>query len=353
MDYISARDAALSWGITQRRVAILCADGRIDGAEMLGNMWLIPKNAKKPVDGRTLRYSEDTRVKPFLKWVGGKGQLIDEIRKKYPNELGKRINKYAEPFVGGGAVLFDILSNYNLDEIYISDSNSELINAYKIIEKNVEELVDVLSEYQSEYVPLEIEDRKEYYYNKRNRFNELKLSNVLSTELAALIIFINRTCFNGLYRVNSKGAYNVPMGSYLNPCICDESNLRRISERLKNVNIICGDYRESSDFIDENTFVYFDPPYRPLTESSSFTAYTKDSFDDNDQINLANYIKELSDKGAYIVVSNSDPKNINKKDDFFDDLYSDFNISRVYASRAINSKGGSRGKISELLISNY
>lgn len=353
MDYISAKDAAKIWGITQRRVAILCSDGRIDGAEMLGNMWLIPKNAKKPVDGRSLRYSEDTRVKPFLKWVGGKGQLIEEIRKKYPKELGKRINKYAEPFVGGGAVLFDILSNYDLKEIYISDSNVELINTYKTIRDDVDDLISLLSQYQSEYVPLDTESRKRYYYRKRDRFNELKLSNELSVELAALLVFINKTCFNGLYRVNSKGEYNVPMGSYANPCICDESNLRRVSGKLQAIEIVCGDYQESTDFIDENTFVYFDPPYRPLTETASFTSYTKDSFDDDDQRRLAKYIVELSDRGAYVVASNSDPKNTNKDDNFFDDLYSKLKVSRVSASRAINSKGTGRGRISELLICNY
>lgn len=353
MDYISAKDASKLWGITQRRVAILCSEGRVEGAEMLGNMWLIPKSAKKPVDGRSLRYIEDSRVKPFVKWVGGKGQLIEEIRKKYPKELGKRINKYAEPFVGGGAVLFDVLSNYDLEEVYISDSNAELVNTYKVIRDNVEELISLLSKYQLEYVSLDTLDRKEYYYKKRNRFNELKLSKELTVELAALLIFINKTCFNGLYRVNSKGEYNVPIGSYANPCICDESNLKRVSEKIQNIKIVCGDYQESTGFVDENTFVYFDPPYRPLTESASFTAYTKDSFNDDDQRRLAKYIIELSDRGAYVIASNSDPKNTNRDDNFFDDLYSKLKVSRVSASRAINSKGSRRGKISELLICNY
>ena len=353
MDYISAKEAAILWGITQRRVAILCSEGRITGAEMLGNMWLIPKSAKKPTDGRTLRYSEDTTIKPFVKWAGGKGQLLDEIRKKYPKGLGKKINKYAEPFVGGGAVLFDILSNYDLKEVYISDSNAELITTYEVIKNNIDKLIKTLNKYESEYIPLSVDERKKYYYDKRTRFNELKSLNRQNVELAALFIFINRTCFNGLYRVNSKGEYNVPMGAYTNPCICNESNLRRVSDALQNVKIVCGDFQESSDFIDKNTFVYCDPPYRPLNDSSSFTAYTENSFDDKEQARLAEYIKELTKKGAYIVVSNSDPKNVNSKDDFFDELYSELNILRISASRMINSKASARGKINELLISNY
>ena len=172
-------------------------------------------------------------------------------------------------------------------------------------------------------------------------------------ELAALFIFLNRTCFNGLYRVNSKGEFNVPQGSYKNPCICDEDNLRAVSEKLQNVQIICGDYKESVKFIDKNTFAYFDPPYRPLTVSSSFTSYTQDGFSDRDQIELARFIDELSKRGVFIVASNSDPKNTNETDDFFDKLYAQHKIFRISASRAINSIGNGRGKINELLIASY
>ena len=356
MEYMSAREAAEKWGISQRRVATLCAEQRVEYAEMVGNMWLIPSDAEKPIDARSTRYeiAPDKNVKPFLKWAGGKSQLLSEIEKFYPFDSGK-ITKYAEPFVGGGAVLFDILSKYNLKEVYISDINAELINTYQVIRDNIEGLIKALSKMRDEYIPLETEDRKTYYYGKRDRFNDLKVNGneKTNTEKAALMVFLNRTCFNGLFRVNMKGQFNVPMGSYKNPLICDEDNLRAVSEKLKNVTIKCGDYRESRDFIDKNTFVYFDPPYRPLTETSSFTAYTENLFNDEEQIELAKFVDEMDKKGARVVVSNSDPKNSNTQDDFFDEIYASHKIKRVEAKRMINCNSEARGKIKELLISNF
>ncbi|MBQ8004192.1 MAG: Dam family site-specific DNA-(adenine-N6)-methyltransferase, partial [Oscillospiraceae bacterium] len=229
MQVMSAREAADKWGISQRRVAVLCSENRIANVQMVGNMWLIPKDAEKPIDARGSRYNitDEKCVKPFLKWAGGKGQLLKEIEKYYPFGRGV-ITKYAEPFVGGGAVLFDILSKYNLEQIYISDINTELINTYIIIRKHIEKLIVLLEKYQSEYIPLEIEDRKLYYMAKRDRFNDLKVNGneAENIEKAALMIFLNKTCFNGLYRVNKKGLFNVPMGAYKNPLICDEKNLR-------------------------------------------------------------------------------------------------------------------------------
>lgn len=289
-------------------------------------------------------------VKPFLKWAGGKGQLLNKIELIYP--FDENITKYAEPFVGGGAVLFDILNKYDLDEIYISDINPELINTYKVIQNNIEELIYSLWEYQNEYIYLDDEDRKMYYTHKRNVFNETGIKS-FPIRKAALMIFLNKTCFNGLYRVNKKGLFNVPMGKYKNPCICDEENLRKVSEKLQNVKIVCGDYRESRDFIDNHTFVYFDPPYRPITKTSNFTSYTKDSFTDDNQIELGKFVDEMDKRGAKIAISSSDPKNINPEDNFMDDIYSKYNIKRVEANRMINSKGNSRGKINELLIFNY
>ena len=355
MQYISAKEAAKKWNISQRRVAVLCSEGRIPEAYMLGNMWIIPKDAEKPVDGRSLRYMKKVQLKPFIKWAGGKGQLINVIRNTYPRDLGKEINKYAEPFVGGGAVLFDILSNYELDSIYISDINPELINAYRIIRDDVEELISLLSVMQNEYVPIDTESRKQYYYKKRERYNDLKINGdeAINIEKAALFIFLNKTCFNGLYRVNRKGLFNVPMGAYKNPCICDTDNLRNISIALQKVTIVCGDYKESDKFIDQNTFVYFDPPYRPLTKTANFISYTENLFDDKAQIELAEYVKILDKKGAKVVVSNSDPKNSNTEDEFFDELYKEHRINRVQATRMINCNGESRGKISELLIANF
>ena len=356
MEYMSAKEAAYKWGISQRRVATLCSEQRIKDASMLGNMWLIPKETDKPVDARSLRYIKDDnkKVKPFLKWAGGKGQLLAEIERYYPFNNGK-ITKYAEPFVGGGAVLFDILSKYDLEAVYISDINSELINTYRIIRDNIDALISELSIMQSAFLPMDTDNRKEYYLEKRARFNDLKINGneSINIEKAALMIFLNKTCFNGLFRVNKKGLFNVPMGSYKKPMICDEENLRAVSEKLQNVAIICGDYKESATFIDENTFVYFDPPYRPLTDTANFTAYTEDLFNDNEQIELARFVDDMHKKGAKIVVSNSDPKNANADDDFFDNIYSAHNIKRVEATRMINCNSEARGKIKELLISTF
>ena len=356
MEYMSAREAADKWGISQRRVAVLCSENRIDNATMVGNMWIIPTTAEKPVDARSTRYlqSDGKKVKPFLKWAGGKGQLLSEIEKYYPFENG-RITKYAEPFVGGGAVLFDVLSKYDLAEVYISDINVELINTYRIIRDEIDSVVSMLALMQSEFVPMDTEHRKAYYMAKRERFNNMKVNGKESEniEKAALMIFLNKTCFNGLFRVNKKGLFNVPMGSYKNPMICDGENLRAVSEKLQNVQIVCGDYRKSADFIDSNTFVYFDPPYRPITDTASFTAYTENLFNDEEQIALARFVDEMHEKGAKIVVSNSDPKNSDTEDDFFDNIYSSHKIKRVEATRMINCDGEARGKIKELLISNF
>jgi len=291
-------------------------------------------------------------AKPFVKWAGGKGQILDEIRKKYPAGLGKGINKYAEPFIGGGAVLFDVLNHYTLSEVYISDINHELIHTYISIRDSIDALIYVLRRLEVEYLPFDINERKGIYYEKRDKFNMLKVKNDKSLELAALFIFLNRTCFNGLYRVNSKGGFNVPQGSYKNPCICDDHNLRAVSQKLQSATIVCSDYKLASDFIDDKTFAYFDPPYRPLSATANFTSYDKDGFCDTAQAELASFIDNMSNKGAYIVASNSDPKNIDEHDNFFDILYAAHKISRIQASRAINSNGGKRGKVRELLIAN-
>ncbi|MCC8047874.1 MAG: DNA adenine methylase [Oscillospiraceae bacterium] len=300
-----------------------------------------------------MSYADSNSAKPFLKWAGGKGQLLKEIERYYPFDDG--YTKYAEPFVGGGAVLFDILSQYDLREVYISDINRELINTYLTIRDNIDELAEMLLGFQSEYIPMNNERRKAYYLCKRERFNELKVrgSERDNAEKAALMIFLNKTCFNGLFRVNKRGLFNVPMGAYKNPLICDEKNLYAVSKKLENVQIVCGDYRLSACFIDENTFVYCDPPYRPLTDTASFTAYTEYLFNDDEQIELARFVDEVHKKGARVVVSNSDPKNSNTEDDFFDNIYSSRRIRRVEATRMINCNSEARGKIKELLISNF
>lgn len=352
--YMTASEAAEKWGISHRRVITLCQENRIPNVGMLGNMWIIPKEATKPIDGRTIRYinTKRTPAKPFIKWAGGKGQLLPTIKKFQPPLLGTAIKKYCEPMVGAGAVLFDILNTYEMDEVYICDTNMELINAYNVVKNNVDELIELLITYENEHLKRSDENRKEYYYLQRELFN-IEIQKVANNSLlrAALFIYLNKTCFNGLYRVNRKGLFNVPMGSYKNPKICDIDMLRRASELLQGVTILHGDYTCVEKYIDESTFVYFDPPYRPLTKTAEFTSYTTDEFDDNAQIRLAEFIKSLG--RAKVMASNSDPKNVNEDDNFFDNLYAGLNIYRVTANRAINSQGKGRGKINELLITNY
>ena len=288
-------------------------------------------------------------VKPFIKWAGGKSQLLYKIREKYPTN----IDRYCEPFVGGGAVLLDVLANYQPKEVLINDINPELTNTYIQIRDNVESIISMLSEMQGVFWDMDDEKRKEYFYSQRDRFNELIKQSASTEEKAALFIFINKTCFNGLYRVNGKGLYNVPIGSYKKPPICDAENIRTISELLKRVDVHCGDYSECESFITDNAFVYIDPPYRPLNATSSFTSYAKTEFGDEQQIQLGHFIEKISEKGAKVVASNSDPHNTDENDNFFDDIYKMFFIDRVAATRMINSKSNGRGAVSELLICNY
>jgi len=355
LQYITAREAAEKWNISQRRVSILCAENRIPDVAMLGNMWIIPRDAEKPDDARkskAVKHSESAR--PFVKWAGGKGQLLEVLKSNLPDGIGATITKYAEPFVGGGALLFALLSEYSFKEIYINDNNKELINAYSIIRDYCGELIQILDDMQSEYFScVDIEEKQSYYYEQRDRYNTLDLNGDTCIKKAALFIFINRTCFNGLYRVNRKGYYNVPFGKHSKPTICDTDNLLKISETLQNVTMRSCDYHDVLNFADENTFVYIDPPYRPLNATSGFTSYTEDQFNDQNQIELADVYQKLTAMGAKVMLSNSDPHNVDENDNFFDDLYADFTILRVDATRVINSKASSRGKIKELLIKNY
>ena len=354
-EFMTVRDAANKWNISTRAVTKYCSDNRIPGVEKFNQSFAIPVNAEKPVDDRMrCDFVSDGSVKPIIKWAGGKGQLLDQIRSSYPNGLGTSIDRYAEPFIGGAAVLFDVLSNFRFKEVYISDINRELVGLYRTVRDHPEELIEQLSDLQSKHLEKDMECRKGFFYQNRDRFNEIKSSESVDwIECSALFVYLNKTCFNGLYRVNSKGEFNVPSGVYKNPCICDELNIRNVSSLLQDVRIECADYKESLDFINENTFVYFDPPYRPLNTTSSFTSYTEGQFNDDDQRDLAQYVHKLDSIGAKVMVSNSDPKNTDPNDEFFDELYRGMTIMRVSANRMINSKGTGRGKINELLITNY
>ena len=311
---------------------------------------------------KTLFGNELIAAKPFLKWAGGKTQLISQIEERLPNEItsSRIINKYFEPFVGGGALFFYLSSNYDIKESYIYDINPELIVVYKTIKNNPKELIDYLTEVKNDFIPLSYEERKRVYLDIRKEFNDnidkfdyLEYAPEEYVKRSSSFILMNKTCFNGLFRVNKKGEFNVPFGRYKNPTIFDKENILACSKALKNTIIVEGSFLCSEDFIDSDSFVYLDPPYRPITNSASFTSYSKFDFNDDNQIELANYYKRISEKGAKVLLSNSDPKNTDKSDNFFDDLYSEFSIDRVFAKRSINRDGNKRGAVSEILVKNY
>jgi len=292
-------------------------------------------------------------AKPFLKWAGGKTQLITEIERSLPYDISNKKFTYIEPFIGSGAVLFWLLNNFpKLEKAVINDINSDLINAYKIIASNPKELISILHQLQNEFHSLETktEEKKEYYYQKRELYNTRKEEQSVQ---AALFIFLNRTCFNGLYRVNKNNGYNVPMGSYKKPTICDDKNILAVSNALQKVEILCGDYENTLNYATSNSFFYFDPPYKPLSNTSSFNSYAKDEFNDEEQIRLRNFCLKLGNIGHKWMLSNSDVKGKDSNDNFFDEIYSEFLISRVKARRSINANPEKRGELNELLITNY
>ena len=290
-------------------------------------------------------------AKPFVKWVGGKTQLLGEVEKSLPGNFDSIEDAvYVEPFVGGGAVLFWILQKYpNISQAVINDINPDLINVYKVIKDTPDALISLLRQYQDSYIGLDDEDRKELYLANRKTFNQKAVS---KEEMAALFIFLNRTCFNGLYRVNSKGEFNVPYGKYANPRICDEANLLAVSRLLQKVKILCGDFSDTLQYASAKSLFYFDPPYKPLSETSSFTSYAKEGFNDEEQKRLGAFCLEISKKHAMFVASNSDPQGVNPKEDFFDKVYSTFQIRKVQATRMINANPNGRGKLSEIMITN-
>lgn len=301
-----------------------------------------------------------SKAKPFLKWAGGKRQLLPQIDRFLPEELKERsIVRYVEPFVGSGALFFHVAQTYAPPQLYISDYNPELILAYRTIQRHVEDVIIALQDIEFHYLPLTEEARKEFFYAQRTRFNS-ELAGIrygaeqqVNVERTAQLIFLNRTCYNGLFRVNSKGAFNVPFGRYKNPTICDAANLRAVSKILKQTDIEFGSYDSCEGVVDEKTLVYFDPPYRPLSKTANFTAYSKQVFDDKAQIELADFYRKLDRRGARLVLSNSDPKNVDPNDRFFETVYDGFHIERLLASRRINSQAEKRGPVHELLIINY
>lgn len=291
------------------------------------------------------------KAKPFVKWAGGKTQLLGEIKKSLPKNLCQYHDlTYVEPFVGGGAVLFWILQEYpNISKAIVNDINRELICTYRVIKTCVQQLIEELEVMQAQYISRNAEERKNYFLEKRKLFNTKNISDI---ETASLFIFLNRTCFNGLYRVNSKGEFNVPHGKYTNPKICDRNNLLAVSELLQRVEIMCGDFAETEKFAGTTTIYYLDPPYKPLSETSSFTSYTKDGFNDSEQVRLRDFCSRIAQNNAMFIASNSDPVEVKTGKSFFEQIYSQFVIKRVIASRQINANPRSRGSVSEIMISN-
>ena len=295
-------------------------------------------------------------ARPFLKWAGGKRQLISEIEARLPSDIDE-CSSYVEPFIGGGAVLFHLLESRRFDEVHISDLNPELVLCYRTLQEDANGVIKHLSQMINSY-PSEQEDRKESYYAIREDWNSDvgKISSLSKTRKAkrtAQTLFLNKTCFNGLFRVNRKGEFNVPIGSYVNPSFPSSEDLLEVQKALQGITIHEAPFEECESWVGKNSFVYFDPPYRPLSDTANFVSYAKGDFNDQDQERLATLFRELDQKGARVLLSNSDPKNTVPEDDFFDDLYSGFTIDRVEANRAINSNPDRRGAITELLIRNY
>lgn len=269
------------------------------------------------------------KCKPFLKWVGGKGQLLPELIKKIP----RNFKKYYEPFVGGGALFFHLLP----EDAYLSDINVELINAYEVVKEHVEALIQSLS--------MHVYDET-YYYQIRNVDRTPEFQSWSEVERASRLIFLNKTCYNGLYRVNSKGEFNTPFGKYTNPTIVDEENLRACSKALQRVTIRRAPFEAIEKKITHEDFVYFDPPYVPISNSASFTSYDRKGFDLATQEDLFKLCQSLDAHDVKFMLSNSAVP-------FVLDLYKQFNIETVKAIRAINSKGAKRGEIDEVIITNY
>ncbi len=283
-----------------------------------------------------------------MKWAGGKTQLLGEIDARLPSkeiESGQ-INTYIEPFVGGGAAFFHIAQKYpKIKHFCLFDINDDLVNCYNAVRNSVASVIADLLKLERRYLKSDESGRSDMYYYIREEFN--------SDRLPAKLIFLNKTCFNGLYRVNKNNAFNVPFGNYKNPTICDEENLMAASIILQDAEIIAADFEESEQYISNRCFVYLDPPYRPISATASFTSYAKGDFTEKDQIRLSSFCGRIRQKGARFLLSNSDPNNEDPKDNFFGRHYRGFTIATVKATRMINCIGSLRGQINELIITNY
>ena len=297
-----------------------------------------------------------TEAKPFLKWAGGKGQLLSQFDHHLPEEISEQEFTYIEPFVGGGAMLFHLLQRYpNIKRAVINDINPYLITAYRVIKESSDALIERLAKLEKEYFAQKDEEAKKSFFLKaRAIFNENELDDIDRTKY---LIFLNRTCFNGLYRVNSRGKFNVPFGKYKNQTICNTEVITADSKLLNSIDVVIlnGDFEQTLNYIGDGlNFFYFDPPFRPLNTTSSFNSYAMEEFNDDEQIRLRNFCSKLNERHhVKWMLSNADCSAKNPDDTFFEEIYSDFHINRVLASRAINANPNKRGKLTELLIKNY
>jgi len=295
-------------------------------------------------------------ARPFLKWAGGKRQLISEIEARLPADIDD-CTTYVEPFIGGGSVLFRMLELFEFETVHVSDLNLELMLCYRTIREDADAVSGHLLSL-SEMYPTDKEGQKAIYHDVRDEWNasvgrEGQFEGEDAAARAARTIFLNKTCFNGLFRVNKSGLFNVPCNYTKRPSLPTEAELLEVQETLQGADIRVAGFEECEELVDEGSFVYFDPPYRPLSDTSGFVSYSKEDFDDDDQRRLAELFRRLDAKGARLMLSNSDPRNTNPDDDFFDELYSGFRVERVMARRSINSVGGGRGEITEIMVRNY
>lgn len=329
MDYITVKQASEKWGLSIRRIQALCNEGKIIGAMRFSGVWAIPAETQKPIDHRIKsgKYikSKEEYGRPILKWAGGKTQMLDDIVPRLPGEYGK----YIEPFIGGGALFFR-LANANS---VISDSNPELINLYRQIASHCEEVIDTIRNYKNE--------EKMFYEVRAKDWTECD-----PVEAAARTLYLNRTCFNGLYRLNKNGRFNTPFGRYKNPIICNEEKLRAASDVLKNTSIICGDYLDVlKKYAQSGDFIFLDPPYIPISENANFKRYTKEQFYEIDHRNLAAEVDRLVELGCKVMLTNSNHPLVHE-------LYKKYRIEIIQTKRNINIRGDKR-RGEDVIVTTY
>lgn len=329
MDYMTIKDASEKWGLSVRRIQTLCNEEKIYGVQRFGGVWAIPNSTERPIDHRikTGKYikSKVETPSPILKWAGGKTQMLGDILERMPNSYGK----YIEPFVGGGALFFRLQNEKSI----ISDLNPELINLYKQVAMHCDEVIDILKEYKNE---------EEMFYAVRAK----DWTQCDEIEAAARTIYLNHTCFNGLYRLNKKGMFNTPFGRYKNPNICNEEKLRLASSLLQKTTIICDDFEKVLDtYANKNDFIFLDPPYIPISEYADFKRYTKEQFYEEDQRKLANQVHRLAKRGCKIMLTNSNHPLVYE-------LYGDYKIEVIQTKRNINRNGNKR-KGEDVIVTIY